>query len=100
MDRSNVIYLITKNYEKDEYGILRKTETQKKVFCNVRSVSQSEFFQGGQHGLHPEFKMTMFRHDYSGEETVLYKGRRYAVYRTYETSTDELELYVQKEIGS
>ena len=41
----------------------------------------------------------MFFGDYQGETRLLYNGVRYAVYRTYHARTDDLELYVQREVG-
>lgn len=99
MDKSNVIYLISAEYETDAYGILQPTHTEHKVYCNVASVSQREFFDGGRNGLNPEYKFTMFAYDYSGEELVEFNDIVYRVYRTYRTNTDEIELYVQRKYG-
>ena len=75
------------------------TETERTVYANVRSVTQSEFFNASQIGLAPDYKMTMFGPDYQGEKVVQYNGERYAVYRVYQDKTDKIELYVQKEAG-
>jgi hypothetical protein len=79
---------------------MRKTETNRQVFCRVDSVTASEFFEGGRNGLNPEYRMTMFRHDYSGEPIVEYNGQRYSVYRTYIGRDDMIELYVERKGGS
>lgn len=47
MDRSNVCYLITETVTQDEYGVQQTTETERMVFCNVGSVTQREWFEGG-----------------------------------------------------
>lgn len=99
MDRSHEILLIKETREKDEYGIERPVRTSRRVFCDVQSVSRSEFFDGGRNGLNPEYQMTMFFADYDGERIVEYKGQRYGVYRTYHARTDELELYVERKGG-
>lgn len=96
----NVIKLISTTFAKDEYGVDRKTETERQVFCKVRSVTRAEFFDGGRNGLNPEYQMTMFAADYEGEETVEYEGKRYAVYRVYRTDDDYLELYVERKGGT
>ena len=100
MDRSDVITLIATTQTQDAYGVWRKTETRKDVFCNVQSVTQSEFFEGGRNGLNPEYRMSMFYGDYDGETIVEYNGKRYAVYRTYRQRTDILELYVERKGGT
>ncbi len=100
MDRSDVINLIAVTTARDECGVMRKTETSKQVFCRVDSVTASEFFEGGRNGLNPEYRMTMFRHDYDGEPIVEYNGQRYSVYRTYIGRDDTIELYVERKGGS
>lgn len=100
MDRSEVITLVTKSWQQDSYGVLRSTETTTDVYVNVSSVSESEFFDAGQHELKPEYRFTMFRYDYDGQETVVYNSVRYSVYRTYIGRNDTIELYVEKDGGS
>lgn len=50
--------------------------------------------------MNPEFRFTVFFGDYSDEPIVIYKGNRYAVYRTYLTRNDRLELYVERKGGT
>lgn len=99
MDRSNVIYLINESYTPDEIGQYIATETKRMVFCDVRSVSRSEWFDAGRNGLHPEYLFTMFAPDYKGEKIVEYDGNRYGVYRTYVGKNEQLELYVESKGG-
>ena len=100
MDRSQQINLISESRTQDDYGVWRVSETSRTVFCQVNSVTRSEFFDAGRNGLNPEYMFTMFSPDYEGERTVEYNGLRYTVYRTYHARTDEIELYVQREGGS
>lgn len=100
MDRSSVIYLITKSLTQDNDGIWQESYTKTKVYCQVSSVSRNEFFEGGRNGLNPEYVFTMFFGDYAGQTLVEYKGDVYAVYRTYHARTDELELYVERQGGA
>ena len=69
------------------------------MFCSVRSVSASEFFDGGRNGLNPDFQISMFAPDYNGERTVEFEGKRYGVYRTYKQRNDIIELYVERKGG-
>ena len=99
MDRSDVVTLVGYTQEQDEFGVWRSTPTERDVYCSVESVTRAEFFEGGRNGLNPEYKLTMFYADYNGEDTVVYNGQAYGVYRTYHAKTDELELYVERKGG-
>lgn len=124
MDRSQVIKLISETRVQDENGVWRKTgqsfwkdergyivtdeqheditfqQNYRQVFCQVDSVTQTEFFEGGRNGLNPEYRFTMFAYDYQDERTVEYNGRLYAIYRTYQPRTDIIELYAERKGGT
>lgn len=68
MDRSNVITLISKSYTQDALRQQIPVETRRSVFCNLRSVSRSEWAAAGQLGLKADLVATMFMPDYHGEE--------------------------------
>lgn len=99
MDRSNVIDLIQVTRTQDSIGQYIDTEIKKQVYCDVRSVSRSEWFDAGRDGLQPSFVFTMFRHDYSGEKIVEYAGNRYGIYRTYVGRNEQIELYAEEKGG-
>ena len=99
MDRSTPIKLIKSEYIRDENGVQRAQESIREVFAQVRSVTSSEFFEGGRNGLNPEYRFTVFFGDYEGERVIEYLGKRYAVYRTYQVRTDSLELYTERQGG-
>ena len=84
----------------NDYGVYERTETENKVFVNVSSVSASEWFEGGRNGLNPQFRFTMFSHDYNGEKIIKYNGRQYTIYRTYFRKVDEIELYTELKKGN
>lgn len=100
MDRSNVITLIGNNRTQDEYGRWIATPTRADVYCQVDSVTQREFFEGGRNGLNPEFKFTMFRYDYHDEPIVEYEGKQYSIYRTFLKRNDQIELYAERKGGT
>lgn len=85
---------------KDEDGFPISLANAHTVFCQVDSVTASEFFEGGRNGLNPEYRFTLFEADYGGELVVLYKGYAYAVYRTYKARTDIIELYAERKGGT
>lgn len=100
MDRSDVIDLIDQTMAKDDYGVWKATETKKRIYCKVDSVTASEFFDGGRNGLNPEYRMTVFSGDYDGQRVIEYAGLRYGVYRTYKAKNDNIELYVERKGGT
>lgn len=95
----DVIKLISVTTAQNNYGVWVKTETQTQVFCRVSSVTQAEFFEAGRNGLNPEYRFIVFDGDYNGQETVIYNGKRYGVYRTYHDG-DWVELYTERKGGS
>lgn len=99
MNISDVLKLISYEIVKDEYGVGRKTEVIRQVYCDVHSVTQSEFFSGQQSGLKPDLKFTVFSGDYENETVIEFHDVRYSVYRTYNANSDYIELYAQKEAG-
>lgn len=99
MDRSKVLTLISQSYTQDDIGQQMPVETRKDVFCNITSVSASEFFDAGQAGFKPEFRATMFVYDYSGESIAELEGMRYSVYRTYLGRNETIELYLERKAG-
>ncbi len=99
MDRSNLLTLIRESFVSDSMGVQRPTETERTVYCDVRSVSYSEWFEGGRNGLNPEYQFTMFRYDYDGEKICEFNGQRYSIYRTYITRDDSIELYAERREG-
>lgn len=68
MDRSNVLTLIRQAYVKDAIGQPIATEVPRNVYCNLRSVSRSEWATAGQMGLKAELVAEMFAPDYRGEQ--------------------------------
>lgn len=100
MDRSHVLTLIAKTYATDGIGQRIHSETERKAYCDVSSVSQSEFFEAGRAGLKPAFQVTMFASDYHGETECVLNSIRYSIYRTYRRKDDDIELYLEKRVGS
>lgn len=94
------MYLVKETHSPNVYGVYEKTEVKKKVFCDVSSVTQTEWFEGGRNGLNPEYRLTMFVGDYEGEQVCELNGVRYTIYRTYITKNDLIELYVEKRKGN
>ena len=100
MDRSNIIYLISQTKYQDDCGVWHTTQEKKRVFCQVESIAQREFFEAGRNGLNPSMKFVVFFADYSDESLIEFNGNVYSIYRTYLRKDDELELYCERKGGS
>ena len=97
----DVLYLLTAESEKNEYGVITETFKKRIVYCRTQSVSRAEFFGGGRNGLNPSFQFNVFVADYCGEAVCEYHGQTYAIYRTYHVpGTDEIELYAERQGGT
>lgn len=72
--------------------------TAREVVAEVRNASQSEYFQGRQAGITPDYTFKMSIFDYDGERALEYEGKQYAIYRTSEFD-DDITLYCQIEGG-
>ena len=99
MDRSEVMELTSVVRYQDQLGVWHDTPTARSVFCEVSSVSQSEYFEGGRNGLNPSLRFRMFAPDYQGEKTLTYKGVEYSIYRTYVDRNETIDLYTEQRRG-
>lgn len=103
MDRSDVMYLVSETQSKDMYGAYTSLATKRKVYCEVSSITQSEWFEGSRNGLNPSLRFRMFAPDYEGEKLILYNDTFYSIYRTYRDKNEIIELYCEvneKAIGT
>ena len=96
---NDVVSLISVVYTTDALKQRVPTETSRQVFCNIGSVTGSEFFEAGQSGVRPEFRVTMIAQEYNDEKIVAFNNKRYGVYRTYFGRNDTIELYVEEQEG-
>lgn len=96
---TDTLLLITQTITLDSYGNEVAAETEKTVFCEVDSITQSEFYQAADTELNPEYRFTVFFGDYDGQGIVVYNGVRYAIYRTFRNG-DYMELYAERKIGA
>lgn len=69
---------------------------RREVFCALRSIGQSEFYQAYATDYRPELKFVLADYlDYNGETLIEYEGVAYSVIRTYRTG-QELEIVVAR----
>ncbi|MDE5769083.1 MAG: hypothetical protein K2H82_06830 [Oscillospiraceae bacterium] len=95
----DVLILVKQEKIQDEFHIQHDQEKQRQIFCKVHSVSRTEFFSGGQNGLHPAFVFEIFPADYHSEPELIFHNVRYAIYRTFLKNADALELYAAQKGG-
>lgn len=99
MDRSDVIYLVSKTLKEDEFGVQNVATEERLVFCHVDSVTANEFFEGGRNGIQSQYRFRINQFDYNNEQIVKYNDRYFGVYRTYIGTNDNLDLYVESKKG-
>ena len=97
--RDVIAYLIGKTITMNARTQEVETAPRTEIMALYESVSQSEFYKGGEAGLKPEFRLTTAIIDYSGEKEVELDGKRYGIYRTYEVDKDYIELYCERKGG-
>lgn len=95
---TDVLTLITQTISTDTYGNEVATENDNEVYCEVDSITQTEFYAAANTEIQPEYRFTVFFGDYGGQAVVEYHGVRYAIYRTYRAG-DYMELYAERKIG-
>lgn len=89
---NDVIKLISTTETIDDAGDIVITPSEREIFCSVKSIGQTEFYQAQALGLKPEIKFVIANaEDYEGEKTLKYNSKIYEVVRTYKKG-EELEI--------
>ena len=98
MIRDDVAYLIDE--EPKKRGAFEKADrAERMVYCQIKSVSRSDFWQAKAIGLEPEIVLVLADAiDYNGERLVRYDNKEYEVLRTYDTGNG-LEITLQRARG-
>lgn len=97
----SIITLIAESKNVDEYGDVTATRSERTVFCDIKSIGQSEFYQAHAVGLKPEIKFVLPDYlEYQNEKRLLYmpfngEEEEYTVLRTYRNH-NELELVCKR----
>lgn len=84
------------------HGVLEKAHLiPREVYCEVRSVGQTEVYQARAAGLAPELRLVLSQSfEYEGEKRCVFQGVAYRVIRTYVTEADSIELTLEREEGN
>ena len=88
----DILDLISTEITIDDVGDQVETTTSKEIFCDKRSISQSEFYQSQATGLKPEIKFIIRYEDYDNHKKIRYDNRFYDVSRTYSKEEEYIEL--------
>lgn len=92
--------LVSITYLKNDIGVMEEQRIMRRIWASQQSVSRAEFFRAGQNGLQPALVLTTSSVNYDGEGELIWHGKRYAIYRTYQPAdSDEIELYLQPKAG-
>lgn len=92
--------LIGETYSKSATGEFMAAETRREVICTVGNINRAEFFEAGRSGLNPEIMLTVSWLDYDGEKLAIFRGERFAIYRSYRADDEKIELYLTKKAGA
>ncbi len=84
-------YLMYEEVEKNHMNRPVKKYTEKKVYCNVKSVGFNEFFQAQVAGYKPELKIQLKLVNIEGATHFKHKGKLYKIIR-YFRYQDIIEL--------
>ena len=76
-------YLCNETQNLDKLKRPKKGYTERKVYCDIRSIRQSEFYQARAEGFKPEIMVVMKNAEYKNENHFKYKDKLYRVARTY-----------------
>jgi SPP1 family predicted phage head-tail adaptor len=91
---NDILYFPIVTAIKDELGQTIEEEDYKRlVFCQKKSVPQSEFFNAGLNGIKAECVLIVNTLDYQNEKKVKFKDRVYDIYREYSRNDERTELY-------
>lgn len=95
MNRSGVLTLIAENPA--AHGIFDKPkETERTVFCTIRSVGYQEYYRALENDLHPVFVFSLADYaEYKGEKICEFENNRYRIVRTY-CDGQRIELTVEE----
>lgn len=91
-----VCYLQSITITEDDIGNQTETPVNRQVFCAELPLNSSEYFNGGQSGIKPEYLLIIDLEEYDNETSVLYQDIEYSIYRTYPRSDSLIELYCNK----
>lgn len=92
------VTLLTEKIIKDNIGNEIKEFEENTVFCEVKSVSRTEFYNAAQKGIKPSKLFLLNNFEYENQENIKYQNEIYKVIKTYLIDIDTIELTCGKVI--
>jgi hypothetical protein len=97
--------LISTDITYDDIGNPVETPNNIDIFCDVKSIGRTEFYNAAANGLKPEYIFVVHPYEYNGETYVEFSEdekpkQRYKVMKTYKVNMEELELTCEKVAGN
>lgn len=86
-------------YAEDDLGQRIPVEKETTVFCCRKPIPRQEFYLAGQNSITVEESLIVHPYEYSGENAVIFHGKKLHVLKTYPLSPEELELTCTEKIG-
>lgn len=91
----DVLELISVTTTQNEIGDNISNKEYKHIFGKRKSIKQSEFYQAQATGLKPELKFEIYSFEYDEETHARYNNKEYKIIRTYEVSSEKLEIVLE-----
>lgn len=88
----DILELVTKYTKVDDSGDSDGLKVYREIFCDKKSVRQSEFYQAHATGLKAEIMFEIWCDEYNDEKQIRYNQKEYEIIRTYSKDGEILEL--------
>lgn len=89
----DVATLISQKETRNKNGYAEIIETAREVFCSVaEGVNRADFYEAQKLGVQLSATFEVWAGDFGGETLLEYAGKRYSIYRVYQTGRGTLEI--------
>lgn len=99
MSLDDVCHLVGITTTKDDLGQDIKTEKEYMVFCSMLSITKSEYATAGQLGHKPDMMFVIDSDSYGDEKHLIYREKKYSIYKTYRRADNFTEIYCEVKSG-
>ena len=97
--------LISTDVTYDDIGNPVETPKEIDIFCDMKSIGRTEFYNAAANGLKPECILIVHPYEYNNEAYIKFSEdaapkKKYKVIKTYKKNFEELELTCEKVAGN
>jgi len=96
----DVLHLVTITFSTNTLGDITESLSESLVYCNKKSIRQSEFYQAQAKGLKPEIMFEIRSTEYADQERLKFDCKYYNIIRTYSKNGETTELICNKVVNS